>query len=146
MVLDVAVERSMSVPAGQVAAVMFDPTQDQTWMQALTAVEVLDQPVAIGARVRRHARFMGKDISWITVVRSYEPGRRLELDIADGPFVGVVTYEIEPAGSSSIVRVRNVGAPGQFGWMPNGLIRMAMRRSLTKDLQRLEAAVSGSGL
>ena len=143
MVLDVAVERSMPVGAGQVAAVMFDPTQDQTWMQALTAVDVLDQPVAIGARVRRHARFMGKDISWITVVRAYEPGRLLELDIAEGPFVGVVTYEIDPAGSSSIVRIRNVGAPGQFGWMPSGLTRMAMRRSLTKDLQRLEAAVAG---
>ena len=143
MVLDVAVERSMPVGAGQVAAVMFDPTQDQTWMQALTAVDVLDQPVAIGARVRRHARFMGKDISWITVVRAYEPGRLLELDIAEGPFVGVVTYEIDPAGSSSIVRIRNVGAPGQFGWMPSGLIRMAMRRSLAKDLQRLEAAVAG---
>ena len=143
MVLDVAVERSMPVAAGQVAAVMFDPTQDQTWMQALTAVDVLDQPVAIGARVRRHARFMGKDISWITVVRAYEPGRLLELDIAEGPFVGVVTYEIDPAGSSSIVRIRNLGAPGQFGWMPSGLMRMAMRRSLTKDLQRLEAAVAG---
>jgi len=27
--------------------------------------------------------------------------------------------------------------------MPSGLIRMAMRRSLAKDLQRLEAAASG---
>ena len=142
MVLDVAVERSMPAPAQQVAAVMFDPTQDQTWMQALTAVDVLDQPVAIGARVRRHARFMGTDISWITVVRTYEPGRLLELDISEGPFVGVVTYEIEPAGSSSTVRIRNVGAPGQFAWMPSGLIRMAMRHSLAKDLQRLEAAVT----
>ncbi len=144
MALDIAVERSMSVPAERVAAVMFDPTHDQTWMQALTAVDVLDQPVAIGTRVRRHARFMGKGISWITVVRAYEPGRRLELDIADGPFVGVVTYEIESLGSSSVVRIRNVGAPGQFAWMPSGLIRMAMRRSLAKDLQRLEAAVTGS--
>ena len=143
MELDVAVERSMSVPADRVAAVMFDPTQDRTWMQALTAVDVLDQPVAIGARVRRQARFMGKDISWITVVRTYEPGRCLELDIAEGPFVGVVTYEIEPAGDSSKVRIRNVGAPGQFAWMPSGLVRMAMRRSLVKDLQRLEAAVTG---
>ena len=143
MELDVAVERSMPVAADRVAAVMFDPTQDRTWMQALTAVDVLDRTIGIGARVRRHARFMGKDISWITVVRAYEPGSRLELDIADGPFVGVVTYEIEPAGDSSNVRIRNVGAPGQFAWMPGGLIRMAMRRSLAKDLQRLEAAVTG---
>ncbi|MBK5289289.1 MAG: SRPBCC family protein [Acidimicrobiia bacterium] len=141
--LDITVERRMPVAAERIAAVMFDPAQDQTWMKALSGVDVLDQPVAIGARVRRHARFMGKDISWITVVRDYVPGRRLELDIAEGPFVGVVTYEITATGdSSSVVRIRNVGSPGQFAWMPGFLIRMAMRSSLAKDLRHLEAAAT----
>ena len=137
--IDITVERTMAVPAEKVAAVMFDPAQDQRWMKALSNVDVLDQPVAIGARVRRHARFIGKDISWITVVQAYEPGRRLKLDIAEGPLVGVVTYEIKPDGASSSVSIRNVGSPGQFAWMPGFLIRRAMQSSLAKDLKHLEA-------
>ena len=146
--IDVGVERSIPVAAEVVAAVMFDPNQDHRWMQALREVELLDESVAVGARVRRHARFLGKDISWITVVRSYEPGRRLELDIAEGPFVGVVTYEIEAAGTDAcIARIRNVGSPGQFAWMPSPLVRAAMRSSLRKDLARLEAtAIEGRGV
>lgn len=142
--IDITVQRSMPIAAEQVAAVMFDPARDQTWMTALSRVDVLDGSLAIGARVRRHARFMGKDISWVTVVQAYEPGRRLELDIAEGPFVGVVTYEIEPAGPTAcIARIRNVGAPGQFAWMPGFTINRAMRSSLAKDLRNLEAAASG---
>ena len=139
--LDITVERHLPAPPEQVAAVMFDAAHDRAWMKAVRRVDVLDEPVAIGARVRRHARFMGKDISWITVVTAYDPGRRLELRITDGPFVGVITYEVEPTGASSIVRIRNVGAPGEFAWMPTALIRRAMRSSLRKDLERLEAAV-----
>jgi|GEM_PF-1846261 Polyketide cyclase / dehydrase and lipid transport. len=142
--LDITVQRTLPVSSERVAAVMFDPALDQSWMKALSAVDVIDRPVAIGARVRRHAKFMGKDISWITVVQEYEPGRLLELRIAEGPFVGVVTYEIEPAGASSIVRIRNVGAPGQFAWMPGFLIRRARQSSLAKDLEHLEAAATSA--
>lgn len=140
--LDVKVARTMPFVADRVAAVMFDPSLDQTWMTALNRVEVLDQPVAIGARVRRHARFMGKDISWMTIVQECEPGRRLILEIDEGPFVGIVTYAIEPSGTSSVVSIRNVGSPGQFAWMPTFLIRAAMKQSLGKDLQHLEATVA----
>lgn len=142
--IDISVERSMPIAAEQVAAVMFDPHRDATWMKALSRVEVLDDAVEVGARVRRHARFLGKDISWVTVVRAHEAGRRLELAIAEGPFVGVVTYEIESAGPAACVaRIRNVGAPGQFAWMPGFLINRAMRSSLGKDLRNLEAAARG---
>ncbi len=142
--IDISVERSMPIAAERVAAVMFDPHRDATWMKALSRVDVLDETVAAGARVRRHARFLGKDISWVTVVRAYEPARRLELDIAEGPFVGVVTYEVEPTGPMAcIARIRNVGAPGQFAWVPGFLINRAMRSSLGKDLRNLEAAARG---
>lgn len=140
--LDITATRTMPFATDRVATVMFDPSSDRTWMKAINRVDVLDQPVAIGARVRRHARFMGKDISWITVVRAYEPGHRLVLDIAEGPFVGVVTYVIEPSGASSVVSIRNVGAPGQFAWMPTFMIRAAMKQSLAKDLKHLESALA----
>lgn len=140
--IDVCVERAMPAAAEVVAAVMFDPRQDPTWMKALTGTELLDTPFATGARVRRHARFLRRDISWITTATRFEPPHLLELSIADGPFTGTVTYEIEAAGEGSVVRIRNVGTPGQFAWMPGFVIRSAMRSSLGKDLANLERAAT----
>ena len=78
----------------------------------------------------------------MTVVQEHEPGHRLVLDIAEGPFVGLVTYGIETSGTSSVVSIRNVGSPGQFAWMPTFMIRAAMKQSLAKDLKHLEATVA----
>ncbi|MEP6623517.1 MAG: SRPBCC family protein [Acidimicrobiia bacterium] len=140
--LDVSVERIIPALPERVAAVMFDPVQDPRWMKALTESVLLDAPLASGSRVRRNARFLGRTIGWTTTVAEYSPPRLLVLDISDGPFVGVVTYEIEPSGSGSLVRIRNVGQPGKFGWMPSALMQRVMRTSLAKDLSHLEAALT----
>ncbi len=140
--LDVGAERTVAAPPDRVAAVMFDPHQDPRWMKALTGSELLDAPLACGSRVRRTARFLGRSIGWTTTVTEYTPPDRLVLDISDGPFVGVVTYEIEPAGTGSLVRIRNVGQPGKFAWLPSGLMQRVMAASLAKDLANLEAALT----
>ena len=77
--------------------------------------------MGVGARVERHARFLGRDISWITTVREFEPPTRLVLDIAEGPFTGEIVYEIAAVPEGSRVAIRNVGTPGQFAWMPTAL-------------------------
>jgi uncharacterized protein YndB with AHSA1/START domain len=140
--IDLRVERTIAATPERVAAVMFDPAQDPTWMHALTRAEPLDPVITTGARVRRYARFLGRTISWITVVREYDPPRRLVLDIAEGPFTGEVVYEIEPAGDGARVTIRNVGRPGQFAWVPAPLTRAAMRSALRKDLAHLEQVVT----
>ena len=140
--LDLSVERTIAAPAERVAAVMFDPAQDPTWMKALTGAQLLDAPLAPGSRVQRTARFLGRSIGWTTVVREYMPPSRLVLDITDGPFVGVVSYEIEPSDAGTRVRIRNVGTPGKFKWMPAALMRRAMRTSVAKDLANLERLVT----
>jgi hypothetical protein len=63
------------------------------------------------------------------------------LRIAEGPFVGTVQYDIGRAGSGSIVRIRNVGDPGKFGFLPKALIEAPMRSALNADLARLKALV-----
>ena len=99
-------------------------------------------PNGHAARRHRAARFLGRSIGWTTVVLEFAPPARLVLDISDGPFVGTVTYEIEPCATGSVVRIRNVGAPGKFAWMPSFLVHRAMKASITKDLARLESAIT----
>ena len=140
--IDVTVERVVAAPPERVAAVMFDPERDPTWMGALTGAELLDPAVGPGARVERHARFLGRSISWVTTVREHDPPHRLVLDIAEGPFTGEIVYEITPVHAGSRVTIRNVGTPGQFAWMPTALTRAAVRSALAKDLRRLDRVVT----
>src|SRR5262245_27894598 len=134
--IDVTAERTIAAPPEAVAAVMFDPVNDSKWMKAVKSAERLDSTGG-AARVRRTGSFLGKTIQWTTELLEHDPPRRLRLLIADGPFNGEVTYEIEPAGTGSRVRIRNVGEPGMFAWMPRFMTMAAMRTALGKDLEHL---------
>ena len=140
--VDVEAHRTIARPPGDIARVMYDPDRDPGWMKAVATTERLDPGLDVGARVRRRARFLGRDIAWITTVREHDPPHRLVLDIADGPFTGEIVYEIRPEGAGSVVSIRNVGTPGQFAWMPVAITRAAMRSALGKDLARLERLVT----
>jgi hypothetical protein len=140
--LDVSETLTIQSPPERVAAIMFAPAYDSRWMKAVKKVEVLDPEPIVGQRVRRWGSFLGKTICWVTELREYEPPRRLVLRIAEGPFVGDVTYEIVEAGSGSAVTIRNQGEPGQFSWMPRWLVALAMKGALRSDLRRLQELAS----
>jgi uncharacterized membrane protein len=131
----VSVTDLIAAPPERVRAIMFDPRQDPTWMAAVKGVEVLNEDLLPGARVRRHGRFLGRTLRWTTEVTSVSAGT-LDLTIVEGPMRGTVTYRIEPDRAGARVTIRNVGhAPG---FAPRWLLSLAMRRSLTADLRRLK--------
>jgi uncharacterized membrane protein len=136
--LDVSVERTVPAPPERVAAVMFDPSRDSQWMKAVRSAERLP---GSPPRTRRTGRFLGRTITWTTEVLEDAPPHRLRLRIVDGPFIGDVEYSIERAGSGSRVRIRNVGQPGLFAFMPRWLTMAAMKSAVRADLARLSALV-----
>ena len=137
-VLDVTVSQPMAASPDRVRAVMFDPRRDPHWMAAVKSVEPLADETRPGARVRRIGRFLGRTLRWTTEVVAATPNE-LQLRIIDGPMRGTVVYHIEPSGTGSLVSIRNTGAAP--GFAPRWLLAMAMRRSLTADLRRLQRAV-----
>jgi hypothetical protein len=136
--LDVAVSELVGAPPERVRAVMFDPRLDPQWMAAVTAVQPLGEPSAVGAQARRTGRFLGRTLRWTTEVTAVS-ANRLDLTIVDGPMRGTVAYQIDADGDGSRVTIRNVGhAPG---FAPRWLLRLAMRRALAADLRRLKQIV-----
>src|SRR6187551_3610442 len=97
--VDVAVQVEIAAAPADIAAVMFDPAREPEWMKAVTRVEIIDPALAPGARVLHHASFLGKDISWQTVVETVHFPHVLALTIAEGPFVGTVRYDIQRSGT-----------------------------------------------
>jgi uncharacterized membrane protein len=141
--VDVSAELEIRGEPTDVASVMFDPAREPEWMNAVKTVEVIDKAIKPGARVRRTGSVLGHDIEWTTEVVNFQFPHRLMLKIADGPFVGTVTYEIGRSGSGSIARIRNVGEP-KSTLVPAALIAGPMRAAMAADLERLKAIVEGT--
>jgi hypothetical protein len=142
--IDISVETDIAAAPAEVAAVMFDPAREMEWMKAVTGVEIIDPALAPGARVVRRGAFMGKEFSWATEVQAVHFPHLLTLRITDGPFVGTVQYSIQRTPSGSHVKIRNVGEPARFGFLPAGLVSGPMRSALAADLERLKGIVEQS--
>jgi uncharacterized protein YndB with AHSA1/START domain len=142
--IDVTVETEIAAAPADVAAVMFDPQREPEWMSAIKTVEIVDAALQPGARVRRTASFMGRDLGWTTEVEAVHFPHVLKLKIADGPFTGTVSYQIQRSAGGSMVRVHNQGQTTMLGLLPSSLVEGPMRSALAADLARLKAIVEKS--
>jgi hypothetical protein len=139
------VEIEIAAAPADVAGVMFDPQREPEWMKAVTGVELIDPALEPGARVRRTGSFLGKTFAWTTEVETVHFPHLLTLRVVDGPFVGLVRYDIQRSVGGSRVRIRNVGEPSKLNFVPAGLVTAPMRSALTADLERLKHLVEKQG-
>jgi hypothetical protein len=74
------------------------------------------------------------------MVREWDPGRRLVMGTADGPFAIETTYTwADEPDDATRMTLRNRGEPSGFAGIAAPLMVGAMRRANTKDLARLKA-------
>ncbi len=139
--VDVTVEIDIGAAPADVAAVMFDPEREPQWMTAVTSVELIDKALAPGARVRRKASVLGKDVGWTTEVERVHFPHLLVLRVTEGPFTGTIKYEIQRGPGGSHVTIHNVGQPAGLSFLPSSMIAAPMRTALTADLGRLKSLV-----
>jgi len=141
--VDVTVEVEIAAAPADIAAVMFDPAREPEWMNAVTKVDMIDPALVPGARVRHHGSVLGKEMTWVTEVETVHFPHVLALRMNEGPFAGSVRYEIQRLGGGSVARIRTVGEPTSFGFLPTAMIAAPMRTALNADLGRLKAIVEG---
>ncbi len=139
--VNVTAETEIAAAPADVAAIMFDPQREPEWMSAVKRVEILDAALQPGARVRRSATFMGQEIGWTTEVEAVHFPHLLRLRIAEGPFTGTVSYQIQRSAGGSIVRVHNEGQTTKLGFLPSAIVEGPMRSAMTADLGRLKTLV-----
>jgi uncharacterized membrane protein len=138
--VDVQVETVIDRPTSEVAAYAGDPTNAPEWYANIRSVEwQTAPPVAVGSRMDFVAQFLGRRLAYTYEVVELEPGRRLVMRTADGPFPMETTYSWSPAGAGTRMTLRNRGNPSGFARIGKPVMERAMRRATTKDLARLKA-------
>jgi len=146
MSVDVEGETTIERPSEVVAAFAGDPTNAPQWYANIRSVRwQTPPPVGVGSRLDFVARFLGRRLAYTYEVAELEPGRRLVMRTADGPFPMETTYTWEPAASSATrMTLRNRGNPSGFSRLTAPMMERAMRRATTKDLARLKTLLEVS--
>ena len=82
--------------------------------------------------------FLGRRLSYTYEIRELEPGERLVMSTAQGPFPMETIYTWEDAGAGATrMTLRNRGEPSGFAKLAAPVMARAMRRAMNGDLRRL---------
>jgi hypothetical protein len=111
--VDVQCEATIPRPRAEVAAYASDPDNTTSWYANIKAVEwESPQPLAVGSRLAFIATFLGRRLTY--------------------------TYTWQDAGEGATqMMLRHRGKPAGFAKVAAPLMARAMRRAMSKDLQRL---------
>ena len=139
MVVDVLTAIDIRRPRDDVAAYAADPDHTTEWYANIKTVErETPPPLAVGSRMRFVATFLGRRLAYTYEVVEYVPGERFVMRTAQGPFPMETTYTWHDAGEGvTRMTMRNRGEPAGFARVTAPVMAAAMRRAMTKDLQRL---------
>jgi uncharacterized protein YndB with AHSA1/START domain len=137
--VDVRCELEIPRPRAEVAAYASDPDNTTSWYANIKAVNwETPRPLATGSRIAFVATFLGRRLVYTYEIRELVPGERLVMSTAQGPFPMETTYTWHDAGEGvTRMTLRNRGEPAGFAKIAAPIMARAMRRAMTKDLQRL---------
>jgi uncharacterized membrane protein len=139
--VDVNTEIEIARPRAEVAAYAVDPDNAPAWYENIERIEwQTPPPLAVGSRVAFVARFLGRRLAYTYEIRALDPGERLVMSTAEGPFPMETTYAFDTLpGGATRMALRNRGEPAGFSKMAAPALAAAMRRANRKDLARLKA-------
>ena len=144
--VDVTTEIVIGRDRVTVAAFAGDPGNAPRWYVNIDSVEwKTPPPLAVGSRIAFVARFLGRTLAYTYEVVELDPGARLVMRTAEGPFPMETSYTWQPLdGGRTRMTLRNRGEPAGFSRLAAPVMARAMRRANRKDLARLKALLESS--
>jgi uncharacterized membrane protein len=141
MAVDVTTDTVIDRPVDVVAAYAADPGNAPEWYENIESVEwQTPPPLALGSRLSFVARFLGRRLAYTYEVAEWEPGERLVMRAAEGPFPMETTYTWASVDDGATrMTLRSRGEPAGFSRLVAPFMAGAMRRANRKDLAALRS-------
>ncbi|PHN06070.1 SRPBCC family protein [Flavilitoribacter nigricans] len=134
--VDVLTSIQINRPVSVVAAYAADPDHATEWYQNITSVNwVTSKPLQLGSKLAFKAQFLGRQMEYTYEVVEYDPGSKLVMRTAEGPFPMETIYTWKAVESGkTLMTLRNAGQPSGFSRLFKPVMEMMMRRANRKDL------------
>ncbi|MGR0219643.1 SRPBCC family protein [Agromyces sp. ZXT2-6] len=145
MSVDVTTEVVIGRAPAEVAAYAGDPANAPEWYADIDEVRwETDPPLRIGSKLTFVARFLGRRLEYTYEIVEFEPGSRMVMATAQGPFPMETTYTWEPVGEAATrMTLRNRGEPSGFARVAGTFMARAMRNANRDDLAALKRILEG---
>jgi hypothetical protein len=139
--VDVVTDIEIRRPRDVVAAYAGNPDNAPSWYTNIKAVNwETAPPLVAGSKVAFRAQFLGRALDYVYEFTELEPGEKLVMRTAQGPFPMQTTYTWADTGNgSTYMRLRNAGTPAGFSAVASLVMTPMMRRAMRKDLAKLKA-------
>jgi uncharacterized membrane protein len=139
MTVSVTTQISIKRPRDEVAEYSSNPDNAPEWYENIKSVEWrTPRPLALRTQVAFKAKFLGRELAYVYEIAELDPGHKLVMRTADGPFPMETTYVWESVDEQTTrMTLTNRGDPSGFSKFVALIMSMAMKRANSKDLKRL---------
>lgn len=121
-----------------VFAVIADFEQGPRWQPNMRSVRWTSAPPPrVGSTFEQTARFMGRTMMAAYEVTEYGPPRVVAIRSTSGPFPITVRRVVESHHNGTRVTETASGGPGGAARLLSPLLRMMLRRTITRDYRHL---------
>ena len=143
--VDVLTEININRPIAQVSEYAMNPDHAPEWYVNIHSAEwKTPKPLTIGSQIAFKAKFLGRELAYIYEIMEYEPGKRLVMRTAQGPFPMETTYTFQSVGENvTRMTLRNAGQPTGFSKVFSPFMATMMRRANMKDLKKIKSILEG---
>ena len=145
MAVNIMIETMIARQRSEVAAFATDPANDCDWIGGvIEARKMTEDPVGIGTRVARVAKFLGRNFDYTLEVVEMATAERMVMT-TNSPFPMRVVYEFEGSRDQTLMRIRVSGEPRGFFRLGGPFLPKMVRENVMKDLDRLKRRLEAEG-
>lgn len=138
--VDVVTDIAINQPIDVVSNYAANPDHAPKWYVNIHSAEwKTPKPLKIGSQIAFKANFLGRELAYVYEIVEYEPGKKLVMKTATGPFPMETTYtwqELDKNRTRMILR--NKGIPSGFSKLFIPFMSMMMTKANNKDLKKIK--------
>lgn len=138
--VDVFTEIIIYKPIKQVSDYATNPDHAPEWYANIDSAEwKTPKPLTLGSQIAFKAKFLGRELAYVYEIVEYEPGQKLVMSTANGPFPMKTIYTWQAINEHQTrMTLTNKGNPSGFNKLVAPFMASMMRKANRKDLKKIK--------